>query len=158
MEFIAACCKRNTVENPYILKSNPIHGIRAGQELLCRCSRGRLRTLIDPYGYHLIACRFGGLALRMHDNVVHKLVVLFQSLNLAVTLEPIHLFANIQSEGNRRPDILINNPYGGGPRIILDVAVTGVNGQARHSDQDTDQPLRHRFNQKKAKLRFDKDE
>ena len=87
----------------------------------------------------------------MHDNVVHMLVVLLRSLGLAVTLEPIQLFANIQSEDNRRPDILINNPYGGGPRIILDVAVTGVNGQSRHSDQDTDQPLNHRFNQKKAK-------
>ena len=42
-------------------------------------------------------------------------------------------------------------PYGGGPRIIVDVAVTGVNGHARRSDLDADQPLHHRFNQKKAK-------
>ena len=48
-------------------------------------------------------------------------------------------------------DILIKNPYGGGAQIILDIAITGVNGQTRHSDQDTDQPLRLRFNQKKAK-------
>ena len=151
MEFIAAYCKRNTVQNPYILKSNPMQAIRAGHDLLCRCSRGRTPAHIDPYGYHFVGCKFNANAIRLHDNLVHQLVLLFRTLNLFVTLEPIHMFNNIESEDNRRPDILINNPYGGGPRIILDVAVTGVNGQARHSDEDTDQPLRHRFNQKKAK-------
>ena len=58
-----------------------------------------------------------------------------------ISLEPIHLFANINSDDNRRPDILIRNPYGGGAQIILDVAITGVSGQTRHTDQDTDQPL-----------------
>ena len=48
-------------------------------------------------------------------------------------------------------DILISNPYGGGPQIILDVAVTGVTGQSRRSDTGTDQPLEYRFNQKKDK-------
>ena len=119
-------------------------------ELICRCTRGRTPIHIDPYGYHLVGCKFDAHAIRLHDNVVHTLVMLFRSLGLAVTLEPIHLFANIQSDDNRRPDILINNPYGGGPRIILDVAVTGVNDQSRRSDQDTDQPLNHRFNQKKV--------
>ena len=33
----------------------------------------------------------------------------------------------------------------------MDVAVTGVNGQARRSDLAADQPLHYRFNQKKAK-------
>ena len=68
-----------------------------------------------------------------------------------VSLEPIHLFANFDSDDNRRPDVVIHNPYGGGPQIIMDVAATGVNGQARHSDLDTDQPLHYRFNLKKAK-------
>ena len=31
------------------------------------------------------------------------------------------------------------------------MAVTGVNGQARRSDLDADQPLYYRFNKKKAK-------
>ena len=78
-------------------------------------------------------------------------MICLRSVGLVVTLEPLHLFENIQAEDNRRPDILINNPYGGGPQIILDVAVTGVNGQSRRSDQDTDQPLQYRFNQKMAK-------
>lgn len=33
---------------------------------------------------------------------------------------------NINSDDNRRPDILIQNPFGGGAQIILDVAITGV--------------------------------
>ena len=38
-----------------------------------------------------------------------------------------------------------------GPQIILDVAVTGVTGQSRRSDLDTDQPLQYRYNQKMTK-------
>ena len=53
------------------------------------------------------------------------------------------------TDNNRRLDIFIRNPsYGGGPQIVVDVAVTGVNGQSRHSDQHTDQPLQYRYNQK----------
>jgi len=74
-----------------------------------------------------------------------------RSLGLAVSLEPIGLFDNVNPEDNRRPDILIHNPYGGGQRVILDVAITGVVGRSRCSDEDVDQPMRIRFNQKKAK-------
>ena len=59
-------------------------------------------------------------AIRLHDNVVHQRVVLLRFLGLAVFLEPIHLFSNLQVDDNRRPDIFIYNPYGGGPQIILD--------------------------------------
>lgn len=73
--------------------------------------------------------------------MVHKLVVLLRSLGLAVALEPIHLFANINANDNRRLDILIQNPFGGGSQNVLDVVVTGVNGQTRHLNQNTNQPL-----------------
>ena len=72
--------------------------------------------------------RFGTV---LHDNVTHQLVTELRSIGLVVLLEPLNLFENIQEEDNRRPDILISNPYGGGPQIILDVAVTGVTGQSR---------------------------
>ena len=62
-----------------------------------------------------------------------------------------HLAKVFPSWANLDPDILISNPYGGGPQIILDVAVTGVNGQSRRSDTETDQPLEFRCNQKKKK-------
>ena len=90
--------------------------------------------LIDPFGYHIVICTIDAHATRLHDNVVHQLMVLFRSLRLAVTLEPIQSFANINSDDNPRPDILIHNPFGGGAQIILDVAVTGVNGQTRHTE------------------------
>ena len=106
---------------------------------------------IDPFGHHQVGRKIDAHAIRLHDNVVHKLVALLRSMGLAVSLGPIHLFANFESEDNRRPDIIIHNPYGSGPQIIVDVAVTGVNGQARRSDLDADQPLHYRFNQKKAK-------
>ena len=85
-------------------------------------------------------------AIRLHDDVAHKLVVLLQSLGLAVSFEPIGLFADLFADDNRRPDIFIRNPYGGGSQILVDVAVTGVNGQSRRSDQEADQPFQYRFN------------
>ena len=111
----------------------------------CTCNQN---NGFDPYGYHWMACTVLGLALIMHHNMTHLLVTLFRSLGLVVRLEPLHLFENIQDEDNRRPDILISNPYGGGQQIILDVAVAGVTGQSRRSDSGTDQPLEYRFSQK----------
>ena len=114
----------------------------------CTCNQNKG---FDPFGYHWLGCTVHGLALIMHHNMTHLMVTLFRSLGLVVLLEPLHLFENIQDEDNRRPDILISNPYGGGQQIILDVAVTGVTGQSRRSDLDTDQPLQYRFSQKMAK-------
>ena len=98
-----------------------------------------------------MGCPIDANATRLHDNVVHKLVVLLRSLGLAVTLEPIRLFDNVNDDDNRRPDILIHNPFGGGAQIILDVAVTNVICQTRRSGEGVDQPLQMRFNQKKTK-------
>ena len=41
------------------------------------------------------------------------------------------LFNEIYPDDNRRPDILLRNPFGGGRQVILDVAVTGVDGTDR---------------------------
>ena len=38
------------------------------------------------------------------------------------------MFPDLEPDDNRRPDILIRNPYGGGGQIIIDAAVTGFNG------------------------------
>ena len=147
-EFKAALCRRNTIENPSIPKSNPQRGEHANNAFRCTCKRNALK---DPFGYHWPACTVGRFATWLHDDVVHLLVILLRSIGLVVILEPLHLFENLQADDNRRPDICINNPYGGGPQIILDVAVTGVNGQSRRSDQDADQPLQYRYNQKMSK-------
>ena len=51
-----------------------------------------------------------GNALILHDDVVHLFVILLRSIGLVVLLEPLHLFENVQTDDNRRPDICINNP------------------------------------------------
>ena len=147
-EFRAAFCKFMTLENPSIPKQSPQLQLGENEVFQCTCNQN---MGVDSFGYHWLACTVRGLALIMHHNMTHLLVTLFRSIGLVVILEPLHLFENIQDEDNRRPDILISNPYGGGPQIILDVAVTGVNGQSRRSDTETDQPLEYRCKQKKDK-------
>ena len=48
-------------------------------------------------------------------------------------------------------DILLRNPRGFGRQVILDVAVTAVDGQSRTSDDVADRPLNVRYDQKMAK-------
>ena len=49
-------------------------------------------------------CKVAGGAIRLHDNVVHTLVMLFRSLGLSVALEPLHVFSDIEVTNERRPD------------------------------------------------------
>ncbi len=76
MEFIAACCRRNTVDNPFISKAKSALGGVMRQDLLCRCSSNSSPMPIDPFGCHLMGCKIDAHAIRLHDNVVHKLVAL----------------------------------------------------------------------------------
>ena len=64
-------------------------------------------------------------------------------------MEPIRLLAEVSGNGNnQRPDILLRNPRdrGSDRQIILDVdvAVTGIDGQSRTSDDLPDRPLQVR--------------
>ena len=75
----------------------------------------------------MTACKIGGNAIRLHDNVVHTLVALFRSLGLSVALEPMNMFSDLKADDNRRPDLLIRNPYGSRNQIVVDAAVVGFN-------------------------------
>jgi hypothetical protein len=33
------------------------------------------------------------------------------------------MFSNLEADDDRRPDLLIRNPYGGGEQIVVDVTV-----------------------------------
>ena len=151
-EFLTSCCRRNTVVNPLILRANRVGGEIFQQTRECTCAGGnRQQPRIDPFGIHILKCPINGTPTKVHNALVQVIVILLRSIGLAVSLEPIGLFDNVNTDDNRRPDILVHNPFGGGSRVILDVAVTGVTGRSRSSDEDVDQPLRIRYHQKKAK-------
>ena len=57
--------------------------------------------------------------------------MLFRSLGLSVALEPLHVFSQIEADDERRPDILIRNPLGGGPQKVVEVAVSSFNNLCR---------------------------
>ena len=108
--------------------------------------------MIGRFGYHITGCKKDANAIRLHDNVVHILVILLRSiLGLSVALEPMNIFQNHEPDDNCRPDILIRNPYGGGKQIIIDVAVTGIDGTTRRNDDKPNQLLVARRKQKKGK-------
>ena len=96
------------------------------QNYQCSC-HGPIKW-IDKYGYHMSACKIGGNAIRLHDNLVHTLAALFRSLGLSVALEPMNMFSDLEADDNRRPDLLIRNPYGSRNQIVVDAAVVGFNG------------------------------
>ena len=52
---------------------------------------------------------------------------------------------------NQRPDIFLRNPRGLGRQVIIDIAVTGVDGQSRATDEAVERHLQARYDQKMAK-------
>jgi hypothetical protein len=65
----------------------------------------------------------------------------------------MHLFPDFEPDDNRRPDILIRNPYGSSRQIIIDVAVTVIDSTTRTNDDKPDQPVVARRKQKTRKYR-----
>ena len=64
----------------------------------------------------------------------------------------MNLFNDVAEDAcNQRPDIFLRNPRGLGRQVIIDVAVTGVDGQSRASDEAVERPLQVRYDQKMAK-------
>ena len=77
---------------------------------------------------------------------------LFRTLRLDAIVEPMRLFNDVDENAcNQRPDIYLRNPRGLGRQVIIDVAVTGVDGQSRASDEAVERPLQVRYDQKMAK-------
>ena len=151
-EFVSALCRRNTFEDPMVPKQAPITSREDSTLFSCECDGGARPKAIDPFGYHLVGCRIGANAIRLHDEVVSMLARLFRCLRVDAIVEPIRIFADLDGSGNsQRPDILLRNPRGFGRQVIIDVAITGIDGQSRTSDEHTDRPLQVRHEQKKAK-------
>ena len=118
----------------------------------CACDGGARPKLIDPFGYHFVGCKTAANAIRLHDEVVAVVARLFRSLRLDVIVEPTSLFdQSLGDVGNQRPDIHIRNPRNSRDQVIIDVALTGVDGQSRTSDEAVERPLQVRYDQKIAK-------
>ena len=100
----------------------------------------------------MVGCRVGANAIRLHDEVVAMVAKLFRTLRLDAIVEPMRLLADVTEDpGNQRPDIFIRNPRGLGKQVIIDDAVTGVDGQSRTSDEAADRHLQVRYYQKMVK-------
>jgi len=97
------------------------------------------------------ACKIGGNATHLHDNLVYTLAALFRSLGLSVALEPLNMFSDLEADDNRRPDLLIRNPYGSRNQIVVDAAVVGFNGATRTNDNNPHQVITRRESQKISK-------
>ena len=61
----------------------------------CRCDGGTRPKSIDPFGYHLVGCKTGANAIRLHDEVVSLLARLFRCLRVDAIVEPIRIFADL---------------------------------------------------------------
>ena len=126
-EFVSAVCRRNTVEDPTTPKYTALISREDPLIFRCSCDGNSRPKLIDPYGYHLVGCKIGANAIRLHDEVVAMVAKLFRALRLDAIVEPMRLFSNADEDAtNKRPDIFIRNPRGLGRQVIIDVAVTGV--------------------------------
>ena len=77
---------------------------------------------------------------------------------MLLCLEPLKLFDEMNPDDNRRPDILLRNPHGGGKQVIIDVAVTDIDDCNRKIDDNPLQPLKARFQQKNSKYKGVADE
>ena len=150
-EFASAVCRRNTVEDPIVPKYNSWMQREDPSLFRCACDGGARPKVIDPCGYHFVGCKTAANAIRLHDEVVAVVAWLFRSLRLDVIVEPTSLFSdNLGDVSNQRPDIHIRNPRKS-RQVIIDVALTGVDGQSRTSDEAVERPLQVRFDQKMAK-------
>ena len=61
------------------------------------------------------------------------------------------MFSNHRPDDNRRPDILIRNPYDGGSQIVIDASISSFNSSARTNDNTPQQVVIRREKQKIAK-------
>ena len=137
-------CRRNTFSNTLIPAFNGHGASDNNQNYQCSCDGPP--KMIDQFGHHITGCKKDANAIRLHDNIVHTIVILLHLLGLlVVALEPLNLFSNLDPDDNRRSDILIRNPHGGGKQIILDVAVTSIDGTTRTNNDKPDQPLNPQF-------------
>lgn len=86
-EFVSAICRRNTVDDATIPKYTPLISRENPQLFYCACDGGARPKAIDPCGYHLVGCKIGANAIRLHDEVVTMVAKLFRTLRVDAIVE-----------------------------------------------------------------------
>ena len=81
-------------------KQAPITSREDSTLFSCECDGGARPKAIDPFGYHLVGCRIGANAIRLHDEVVSMLARLFRCLRVDAIVEPMRIFADLGGSGN----------------------------------------------------------
>merc|ERR1712178_493928 len=94
-EFVSAIYRRNTVEDATIPKYAAWMSRENPQLFHCACDGGSLEKLVDPFDYHMVGCKIGANAIRLHNEVVAVVAKLFRSLRLDVIVEPMGLFVDL---------------------------------------------------------------
>jgi len=94
-EFVSAICRRNTVEDTTIPKYAAWMSRENPQLFNCACDGGSCVKPIDPFDHHMVGCKIGANAIRLHDEVVAVVAKLFRSLRLDVIVEPMGLFVDL---------------------------------------------------------------
>ena len=131
-EFVSTLCRRNTFQNFSIPTYTSALSRGNPALFVCSCDGGARPKPIDPFDYHMVGYKIGANAIRLHDEVVFILANLFRSLRVDAIIEPLRIFSDATPEAaNERPDTLLRSPRGFGRQVILDVAVTAVDGQSR---------------------------
>ena len=69
-EFVSTVCRRSTVEDPTIPKYIALISRESPLMFRCSCDGVSRPKLIDPHGYHLVGCKIGANAIRLHNEVV----------------------------------------------------------------------------------------
>lgn len=71
------------------------------------CDVGAHPKPIDPFGYHLVGCKVGANAIRLHNEVVSLLARLFRSLRVDAIVEPIRLQRHQETQAIRDPTFCV---------------------------------------------------
>ena len=95
------------------------------------------------------------MVARINKSIIILILMLFRSLRLDAIVELIRLFDEaLGVHNNQRPDILLRSPRGFGRQIIMDVAVTGIDGQSRPTEDFHNRYLQVRYDQNMAKYGY----
>ena len=91
----------------------PLPALSSIQKCTANCGKS-----VDPHGYHLLTCKWGGGPIRRHDHLSDRLYDLFRSLGFRCKKELQNQF-----EGKKRPDVAVYD-YHQGKKLLLDMTVT----------------------------------